>query len=210
MLRVDGLSYRYADGGRGIEEVSFEAAAGQVTALVGPSGSGKSTVLACVADVLRPAAGTVRMSSSVDDSVGPAALAQFALVTQGCALFEKLKVWENVALADGTPNADSRSRVQSILDRLRIGGLGDAMPSSISLGQRQRVAIAAAVAQRAAVLLADEPTGSLDHANTSRVIDALRAVAEDGRVVVVATHDGSVIDAADAVVHLAPLDGVVA
>ncbi|TXK18815.1 ABC transporter ATP-binding protein [Homoserinibacter sp. GY 40078] len=198
MLIVERLNYAYDAVERGVRDVTFSAAPGAVTALVGPSGAGKSTVLACVAGVLTPESGDVRVTSGAASRVG----APCALVTQNCVVFERLTVWENVALAWGRPTSRSRARAMGVLHELGMRGLGDELPSSLSGGQRQRVAIAAALAGRPSVLLADEPTGSLDALSTSRVIASLRGAAAAGSVVLVATHDRAVIDTADAVIEM--------
>ena len=196
-LVVDGLAYRYPRTDRGLERCDLEAREGEVTVIRGESGSGKSTLLACLGGILTPDRGTIRFGRA-----GRAdAPLQSAIVTQGAALFEHLTVWQNVATAWGWPRASRRSRAIRVLDTFGVGRLADSLPREISFGQRQRVAIAGAVAGDTRLLLADEPTGSLDDANAARVISALRAAAER-RIVVVVTHDDRFARVADHTVHL--------
>lgn len=196
MLQAEDVSYRYPGSARGISHVNLQAHAGRVTALVGPSGSGKSTILACLASVLRPDSGRVTWNGT-DISAGSR-----ALITQNSSLFEDLSLWENVALASGPPRRASKRRAVAVLEGLGMHELADSAPSALSLGQRQRAAIAAAIAQEADVILADEPTGSLDEANGRRVMDALRTIADRGSAVLIATHDPQVMKLVDAVVTL--------
>ena len=202
LLVVDGLSYRYPGSGRGIDGCSLEAHAGEVTVIRGASGSGKSTLLACIGGILTPDRGTVR---SVDRGGSPSPV-HATIVTQGAALFEQLTVWQNVATAWGWPRPARRARAIRALERFDVGRLADALPRELSFGQRQRVAIAGAVAGDAGVLLADEPTGSLDAVNAARVTAALRAAARgasgEPRIVVVVTHDDRLAREANRVVEL--------
>lgn len=197
MLQAEDVSYRYPGSARGISHVNLQAHAGRVTALVGPSGSGKSTVLACLASVLRPDEGRI-----IWNGIDASAAVSSALITQNSSLFEDLSLWENVALAFGPPRRASRRRAVAVLQELGMRELADSAPSALSLGQRQRVAIAAAIAREPDVILADEPTGSLDEANGRRVMAALRTVADRGSAVLIATHDPQVMKLVDAVVTL--------
>lgn len=197
MLRAEDMSYRYPESARGIAHITLQAQAGEITALIGPSGSGKSTVLACLASVLRPDAGHVTWNGVDSPTAGST-----ALITQNSSLFEDLSLWENVALAFGLPRRASKRRAVAVLRELGMHALADSAPSALSLGQRQRGAIAAAIAQDAFVILADEPTGSLDEENGRRVMAALRTVADRGSVVLIATHDPKVMDHVDTVVSL--------
>jgi ABC-type lipoprotein export system ATPase subunit len=197
-LVVDGLGYHYPRTERGLDSCTLEAREGELTVIRGESGSGKSTLLACLGGILTPQRGSIR----IDGTGGAGAPTNSAIVTQGAALFEHLTVWQNVATAWGWPRTSRRSRAIRVLDGFDVGRLADSLPREISFGQRQRVAIAGAVAGDTRLLLADEPTGSLDDANTARVISALRVAAER-RIVVVVTHDERIAHAADRTIHLA-------
>lgn len=202
MLEVNCLGFEYRSGGRGISGVTFSAAAAQLTALVGPSGSGKSTLLACIAGILRPREGDVSLDGRDQGSDISAWRRDVAFIPQSSSVFERLTIWENVAVAWGEPAVRSRPRAVAVLEELGIAALAEEYPSRVSRGQRQRSAIAVALGQGARLILADEPTGSLDDANAHRVLAALRTVSIGGAAIVIATHDRTLVAAADAVVHL--------
>ncbi len=212
MLLARDISYTYPGTRRGIAHLSLVAQGGAITALKGSSGSGKSTLLACIAGVLTPDSGTVTFADG--GTAGPGRGASpperpcKALILQNCALFEHLSVWENVALGRGVPRPALRDRALDELAALGVSDLADVPPSALSLGQRQRVAIAAALAMDAQVLLADEPTGSLDASNASRVLAALRVAARRGAAVVIASHDAAVWEFADGVVDISSADSL--
>ncbi len=194
-LQVSGLTYRFADTGRGCANVSFTARSGQLTALTAPSGAGKSTALAATAGVLTPQAGDVLL----DDR--PLAPGDAALVLQTAQVFDRLTAWENVACSWGIPTARLRGRAVAELARYGLEEVADSRPNQLSGGQRQRVALVAALAQNKQLLLADEVTSHLDEANAKLVIATLREAAKN-RVVVVASHDARLSAAADHVVNL--------
>lgn len=197
-LEVAGLTYTYPGSINGINRVEFHALAGQITAIVGPSGSGKSTLLACLGGVLTPQRGSTRMLNAD----GSGRTARSSIVTQSATLFDGLSAWENVAIAWGPPHRTQRRRATRILEEFGVAQLANARPSEISFGQRQRVAIAGAVAGNTEVLLADEPTGGLDSDNVERVAAALRAAADGDRVVIVVTHGDKIAQLADRVIRI--------
>src|SRR4051794_10610385 len=165
-------------------------------ALVGPSGSGKSTLLHLLAGLDEPTRGEVSwpaLGSRADLRPGPV-----AVIFQGPSLLPPLTVLENVALPivlDGVPDQQARRRAHGALARLELAELADKLPEEISGGQAQRVAVARALAGRAQLLLADEPTGQLDRAAGAAVVDVLLAAAgHAGAALVVATHDPRVAD----------------
>ncbi|WP_051208873.1 ABC transporter ATP-binding protein [Propionicicella superfundia] len=195
-LDVSSLTYIYKSSRRGCRDVGFAAEDGEIVALIGPSGCGKSTVLACVAGVLTPDAGTVEVVGGGDG-------ASTFLMLQAAPLFEGLRLWENVALGYGYPARRHRVSAVARLAEVGLEECADDRPSHLSVGQRQRGAVAVALAQPGRVLLFDEPTGNLDDDNARRVMDGLRSAAGTGRVVVMATHDRRVLAEADRVVDLA-------
>jgi putative ABC transport system ATP-binding protein/lipoprotein-releasing system ATP-binding protein len=168
--------------------------AGESIALTGPSGSGKSTALHLLAGLDEPTTGTIAWPGIGDRRAlrpGPV-----SMVFQGPSLMPALDVLENVALPlvlAGAADRDAREAAGEALDRLGLAGLRDRLPDQLSAGQAQRVAIARALAGAPVLVLADEPTGQLDRANATMVIDALLATAAaTGAGLVVATHDGRV------------------
>jgi len=168
-----------------------EVRAGQCIAVSGPSGSGKSTLLHLLAGLDEPTMGTIEWPALGDRScLRPG---QVAVVFQGPSLLPPLDVVENVALPlvlGGVRDADARARAVDALALLGIDGLAHKLPEELSGGQAQRVAVARALVGRPRLLLADEPTGQLDHASAAIVVDALvHAAAHLGAALVLTTHD---------------------
>jgi ABC-type lipoprotein export system ATPase subunit len=168
-------------------------------ALVGPSGSGKSTLLHLIAGLEWPTAGSISWPALGDRTTlrpGPV-----AIVFQGPSLLPPLDVIENVALPlvlDGADQGEARERASAALALLDLGELHAKLPEELSGGQMQRVAVARALAPRPRLLLADEPTGQLDHDTADHVITILvRAALETDAALVVSTHDPAVADRLD-------------
>ncbi|MFH9983838.1 ABC transporter ATP-binding protein [Streptomyces sp. NPDC017179] len=163
--------------------------AGDRLAIVGRSGSGKSSLLHLLAGLEQPTSGTVTWS-------GLTGLRDIGLVFQGDSLIPALDVVENTALPlvlSGIPDDRAREAALAALALVDAADLADRLPEEISGGQAQRVAAARVLAQAPRVILADEPTGRLDHATGSRVLDALLTAADEtGAALVVTTHDPAV------------------
>lgn len=160
-------------------------------ALTGPSGSGKSTLLHLLAGLDVPTSGTISWAGS--DRHAATAPDRVGLVFQGRSLVPTLDVTENVRLPllfAGVAESEATARAVGALDRLVIAELAHALPDALSGGQAQRVAIARVLAAGPRLILADEPTGQLDHAAAALVIDVLIAAADDlGAALIVSTHD---------------------
>jgi len=187
---------------------AFDLAAGEVVALVGASGSGKSTFLEIAGLATRPdraAAFTMggaggpadagRMHAR-RDSRGLAALRarRIGFVLQTGALLPFLTVAENVRLAQSLAGRGTPREADALLGRLGLAAAARAYPAELSVGQRQRAAIARAVAHRPAIVLADEPTAALDPPNKDRVVELFLELAADlGAAVVVATHEAQAV-----------------
>ena len=189
--------------------------AGEQVALVGPSGSGKTTLLHLVAGILTPDAGRVRVDgedlASLEDAARRAfRVRRIGLVFQEFELLEYLSVLDNVLLPyrihrELRLDAAARERACALAERLDIGDKLGRKPRSLSQGERQRAAVCRALVTGPPLLLADEPTGNLDPANKTRVLDTLfQLAAENGATILTVTHDhdllprfGRVIDAKD-------------
>jgi len=174
--------------------VSCEVSAGQQVALVGPSGSGKSTLLHLMAGLDTPTTGTVSwpaLGPRRELRPGPV-----GIVFQGPSLLPPLDVVENVALPlllAGRPEAEATAVALDALEQLAAGDLAAKLPEELSGGQAQRVAVARALVTRPRLILADEPTGQLDHDTASVIIEVLLATAREyGAALVIATHDPAV------------------
>ncbi|MEF2277711.1 ABC transporter ATP-binding protein [Deinococcus sp. YIM 134068] len=191
--------------------VSLHVGAGEVVAVTGPSGSGKSTLLHLLGGLDTPQAGEVWWAGERVDTLGTQARAirragRVGLVFQHHYLLEDLTVGQNVLVPARLAGEDGTERALALLNRVGLGGRERALPGVLSGGERQRVAVARALATRPAVILADEPTGSLDRANAEVIAGLLIDLArEDSAGVLMVTHDERLAGRADRVLHL--LDG---
>ena len=185
---------------------------GASAAIMGPSGCGKSTLLGLLAGLATPTSGIVTIGDTTISSLSESARVQFrrrslGMVYQADNLLPHLTVEENVglqlAIARTASDACQPADVGPLLDRLGLTEYRARLPDQISGGQRQRVAIARAVVHRPAVILADEPTGSLDGNNALRVIDLLiDAHRQIGATLVIVTHDPAIGAYAEQIVEL--------
>ncbi|MDT5019269.1 MAG: lipoprotein-releasing system ATP-binding protein [Mycobacterium sp.] len=177
-----------------VREVTCRIPSRARIALTGPSGSGKSTLLHLLAGIDVPSTGEVRWPAFEHDHHGRRD--GIGVVFQGPSLLPSLDVTENVALPllfGGQADDTARRRAGAALDRVGIGDLAAKLPDELSGGQLQRVAIARVLAARPALILADEPTGKLDHNNAERAVTVLLDSASAiGGTVIIATHDTSV------------------
>jgi len=180
-----------------LDGISAVFHAGELTCLMGPSGAGKTTLLAAIAGYVPPTRGVIDIEE--DDR------ARLAFVAQSTPLLLRRTAADNVALgalARGAGWNEALLVAESLLSSLSMRELTMSRGYTLSGGERQRVAILRAIAQAAPIILADEPTASLDPINKSHVVRALRAAADQGATVIVATHDPFVAGASDKVVEL--------
>ncbi|SMB91897.1 lipoprotein-releasing system ATP-binding protein [Deinococcus hopiensis KR-140] len=191
--------------------VSLEVRSGEVVAVTGPSGSGKSTLLHLLGGLDTPQSGEVWWAGERVDTLSTQARAgrragRVGLVFQHHYLLEDLTVAQNVQVPALLAGQDGAARAHDLLARVGLAERGRDLPGVLSGGERQRVAVARALATRPAVVLADEPTGSLDRANAERVAALLLDLArQEGAGVLLVTHDDRVAARADRALHL--LDG---
>lgn len=195
MLKCSSVGISYLQGNKHLRilaDFDLEVSE-QPTALMGPSGSGKTSVLRCISGLQPPTSGEISIDGCAVDARGDS---RVALVFQDHRLVEFISVADNLRLAaELRGKVISRDEVDALLADVALAGYEDRMPAELSGGEAQRVAIARAVATRSRVLLADEPTGSLDQANTELVTRMLiRMAAERGLILLVATHDPSVAE----------------
>jgi putative ABC transport system ATP-binding protein len=188
-------------GGRwALERLSLAIRPGEVTALSGPSGSGKTTLLSIAGGIVKPTTGFASYAGQHMWQGDGDPRHEVAFVLQVYGLVPILSARENVSIAlraRGLKPDAADERADAELTRFHIGDLGDRQVEELSGGQMQRVACARAFAVAPEILLADEPTSELDEGNREHVMDQLRAEAARGAIVVVATHDPAVVDAAD-------------
>jgi putative ABC transport system ATP-binding protein len=196
---------------RSLDGVSLTVAAGEVVAVVGPSGSGKTTLLHLLGGLDRPDSGTVRVCGADWEDLRGDERARFrrrtcGFVLQGFTLLPQATAAENIEvplLLDGVGSEERRDRVTRALASVVLTDHAAKLPDQLSGGQQQRVAIARALVNDAALVLADEPTASLDSGNAAAVAHLLvEASRARGVSVVLATHDPYVADQADRIVRL--------
>jgi ABC-type lipoprotein export system ATPase subunit len=206
VLRASGLVKAYGAGGarrRVLDGASLAVGAGELVAVVGPSGSGKSTLLHVIAGLDPVDAGTIEVAGAAVHRLDERALTRLrrdriGLVFQAFHLVPELTGVENVVLpARANGGAAGASRARTLIERLGLAEAAGRRPAELSGGEQQRLAIARALVNEPALVLADEPTGNLDDAAGAAVLQLLRSVADGGRAVVLVTHDaraGAVAD----------------
>lgn len=219
-IRIEGLRKRYGSGETAVDalkHVDMQVAPGEVVGLIGPSGSGKSTLLKCLGAVIEPSAGRMTLGDEpiYDDGWKVRDLRalrrdRIGFVFQAPYLIPFLDVTDNVALLPmlaGVPNAQARARALELLVALDVQHRARAMPSQLSGGEQQRVAIARGLVNRPPVILADEPTAPLDSARAMSVIRILNDMARRFETaIVVVTHDEKIIPTFRRIYHIR--DGV--
>ena len=187
-----------------LRDVSFRIEPGELVALTGPSGSGKTTLMQLIGSLDRPTSGRIFVDDiAVDALRSPSRFRRdvVGFVFQLHHLLPSLTVQENVELtmvAAHVPRRERHARTQELLDEVELSGRDRALPADLSGGERQRVAIARALAGRPRLILADEPTGSLDSAASERIWKLLVSVRErHGTTILIASHDPSLREHSD-------------
>ena len=213
-----GVEMVFQSGGesfQALKGVDLAVQYGDIQLLMGPSGSGKTTLLSILAGILTPTAGSVYLLGEEITSLNSSKLARFRLenigfIFQSFNLFPALTAAENVKLVlnlKGIRGQAALNQAQALLEQVGLGDKANQKPSDLSGGQKQRVAIARALTGHPKLIMADEPTASLDSHSGHTVIALLRSLAkEQGCTVLMVTHDPRIIDIADRVGYLE--DGV--
>jgi ABC-type lipoprotein export system ATPase subunit len=212
VVRAEGLVKSFGQGRaarRVLDGASLRVEAGEVVAILGRSGSGKSTLLHLIGGLDRPEAGTIEVGGERVTGAGERALSRLrrrhvGFVFQFFHLLPELTGEGNVLLAGRVRDArpDAAERGHALIDRLGLRPVAGSLPHQLSGGEQQRFAIARALVNDPAVLLADEPTGNLDVEAGAEVLRLLRAGASDGRAVVMVTHETAAAEIADRVLRL--------
>lgn len=219
VLEARNLRKVYGEGEARVEAlrgVDMGVRAGEMVAIMGRSGSGKSTLLSMLGGIDSPTSGEVLLegidlASLTDDQRTLMRRQRIGFIFQSFNLLPILTAEENVSLPlelDGVSSAEASRRAREVLELVSMSGRRDHIPSTLSGGEQQRVAVARALVIQPALLLADEPTGNLDSVNGQRLIQMLRNLVDQRQqTIVMVTHDPSVAAKADRVIHLS--DGFV-
>ena len=216
MIQIENLTRSYALGRetvRALDGVTFEVQRGEYLTVTGPSGSGKSTLLMSLGGLLHPTSGRVAFDGVDIYRQSHRALAQFRTKTIGFVfqqfhLVPYLTAWENVALPlmlSGNHQGKHKQIAVGLLERLGLGSRLNHKPSQLSVGQQQRVAMARTLANNPSVILADEPTGSLDPKLTADLLSLLKDLNGEGKTIVLVTHSCEVATAGER--HISLCDG---
>jgi putative ABC transport system ATP-binding protein len=194
-----------------VRGVNLQAYPGELILLLGPSGSGKTTLLTLMAGLSQPTAGRTRLFGKFIDDYSPRDLQtlrarRVGFVFQTFLLLDSLTAKENVAMVlrfNGHTEQEGRRRAMALLERFEVGHLADKFPRTMSQGEKQRVAIARALANDAELIIADEPTGSLETRQGLEIIRLLHGQAKDGKTcVIVASHDLRLAEFSDRIFRL--------
>ena len=216
LIEVHDVEKVYDDGMiQALDGVDLTVAKGEFVAITGPSGCGKSTLLHLLAALDRPTAGTIRVDGYDLNHLRRNNLyrrEEIGLVFQLHNLLPRLSVLGNVQIAmagSHRPHAERPAYAKRLLDDVDLGDLAHRRPTQLSGGERQRVAIARALANDPPILLADEPTGSLDSASVEAVLGLFQQLRDErGVTIVLVTHDSVVAGVADRIIGM--LDGKIA
>ena len=201
LLTVNGLKKRYG-AAEVLKGISFDLKRGETLSLIGPSGSGKSTCLRCLNFLERPDEGEIVLEGERIGRVGSRFMSdrelapqrrEIAMVFQLFYLWPHLTVRDNVALAPikagGMSRAEAYELAEAMLQKVHLGHKADEYPERLSGGQQQRVAIARALAQKPKLILFDEPTSALDPELVGEVLGVIRELADEGRSMILVTHE---------------------
>jgi ABC-type lipoprotein export system ATPase subunit len=212
MIQLDGVTKRFDTiGGQvpALDGVNLDVREGEFVAIQGPSGCGKSTLLSLVGGLAVPTAGRVLVAGCEVSALSSAARARFrtehvGFVFQLFHLLPYLNVLDNVLIAaPGRAQSGPRKEAARLLDRFGMSDRLSHVPGQLSVGQRQRVAMARALLNRPRLLLADEPTGNLDTDSAAALMAAMAEFQHGGGTILLATHDRQLAERADRVVRMA-------
>jgi putative ABC transport system ATP-binding protein len=213
-LQVAHVTKRYGSGATevvAVQDVSLSVAPGEIVLIMGPSGSGKTTLLSMLGALLKPTDGEIQLNGDVisamkENRLPGIRLRQFGFIFQDFNLLSALSALENVAIVAelaGRKRSAARKEASSLLNDLGLGGRLNFLPEKLSGGEKQRVAIARALVNNPSLILADEPTANLDSKIGHEIMRLLRSIAkEQGRSVVIVSHDQRIKDIVDRVLWL--------
>ena len=201
MIRMIDVFKEYSNGIKALKGVSVFLGEGDFAFLVGPSGSGKSTIIKLLTGEVAPTDGEIVVNgfdlTSMKMSKMPYLRRTIGVIFQDFRLIEDKNVYENIAFAMrvvGAASKEIRKRVPYVLSLVGLDGRGKAMPQELSGGEQQRIAVARALVNNPALIIADEPTGNLDPARSLEILTLLEKINELGTTVLIVTHEKSLVD----------------
>ncbi len=201
MLEILNVSKAYETGNRALKDINIEIGDGEFVFIMGRSGSGKSTLIRLLLKEAEPTSGRIIVNNMDLNKMPrryiPKYRRRLGVVFLDFRLLRDRNVFENVAFAQRVVGASARSIRESVPEMLKLVGLSakyKSLPQQLSGGEQQRVAIARALINRPEVLLADEPTGNLDHENAIEIMKLLEQINKRGTTVVVVTHSQEIVD----------------
>jgi putative ABC transport system ATP-binding protein len=214
VIEIENMSKSYQMGEvtvHALKDVTLRVEPGQVTVILGPSGCGKTTLLNQIGGIDSPTTGKIRVNGSIISEMNQRQLTKYrqdkiGFVFQFFNLIPNLTARENIEFVleyvmDLKSN-HVHDRAQELLDKVGLGTRGDHFPFQLSGGEQQRVSIARALAKDPRILLADEPTGELDYMTGKMILELLTSLAEEGRAVLIVTHNKELAKIAHKVVYL--------
>lgn len=212
-ISLEGVSYSFGKGAlkkQILFDIGTQISAGEIIILTGPSGSGKTTLLTLIGALRSTQKGSVKVLGQELLNAKEKALIkvrrQIGYIFQSHNLLDSLTIRQNVQMAvqlGGKNGDDETDRIASVLQRVGLAEYAHKMPRELSGGQKQRAGIARALVNRPQIVLADEPTASLDSQSGRDVVELIQDLArEDGSAVILVTHDNRILDVADRILHL--------
>ncbi len=201
MISLSQVCKRYPGGLEALKNVTLSIEAGEMAFVTGHSGAGKSTLLNLIAAIEAPSSGTIIINGQNLGQLRPAAIPflrrNFGLIFQDHKLLYDRSVFDNVILPleiIGFDPSEAAKRTRAALDKVGLLAREKAMPIALSGGEQQRLCIARAIVHRPAILLADEPTGNLDSAYASEILEIFQSFNQVGVTVLISTHDEQMIE----------------
>ncbi len=201
MIDLDHVSKSYEKGQPAVNDITLHVNKGEFVFVVGESGSGKSTLIKLLLHELAPSSGQITVNDHVLSTLRhkdiPKYRREIGVVFQDFRLLNDRNVYENVAFAQHvveTPGRKIKKRVPEVLQMVGLAEKYRSLPRQLSGGEQQRVAVARAIVNRPALLLADEPTGNLDPRNSLDIMNLLQKINDNGTTVLVVTHNRELVD----------------